>query len=596
MTPKDIMEAASPAAKTSAPAPIPSSVAPPKSADPGRLRADAVSLDVPVRVHGSRVTDVVRGVTPHTEPFEEETSTMIVFPQGGVVRMNTGVSVGQMLVLTNQKTKQDAICRVVKVRANSPTQSYVEVEFTHRQAGYWGVHFSADDEDASALNLSGAEPPVVTSVSLKVEPLAKPSAPAPRNAPANPSAFASIGTKEEVQPAASSTDLKRASAHPPVSQIAPPAAPPVRASAPVVHVAPPAPARVAPPPAHVAPSPEPVEEESFSAVLGQVEAQVKEHANDQVEEVEDTRPARTFGTFTGGASASAQTTRPTDLGARLGADSSVAAQAAAPRNNSWMWIAACAFFLVAGLAGGAFYFRQHPASSAVNSAQPVQQTAPAAETTQSSANANNFAAAPPSSPAPLEAAPDRTSRPITQSAAPAVVQESAISQPRGASQPAVREAQPAAAPAPSQNFAISKATPVARNNSRNVVDAAPTVDGGPAISTAVPDVLSAPSASAPPPPVPAVRVGGLIVQPKLLRAVQPIYPSSARQAGISGNVVISAQVDKAGNVGQTKVVSGPATLQAAALAAMKNWKYSPGTLDGSPVDTTVTVTIHFQQQ
>ena len=170
---KETLEAASPAAKASAPA----SVAPPKSPDLNRLRADAVSLDVPVRVHGSRVTEVVRGVTPHTEPFEEETSTMIVFPQGGVVRMNTAVNVGQMLVLTNQKTKQDAICRVVKVRANSNTQSYVEVEFTHRQAGYWGVHFSADDEDPSVVASTHTDSPVVSSVSMKVEALPKPPAP-----------------------------------------------------------------------------------------------------------------------------------------------------------------------------------------------------------------------------------------------------------------------------------------------------------------------------------------------------------------------------------------------------------------------------------
>src|SRR5277367_980900 len=110
----------------------------------GHLRADAVSLDVPVKVHGSRVTDVVRGITPHTEPFEEQTSTMIVFPQGGVLRMSTAVTAGQMVVLTNLKTGHDAICRVVKVRACAQTQSYVELEFTNRQPGYWGVHFSSD--------------------------------------------------------------------------------------------------------------------------------------------------------------------------------------------------------------------------------------------------------------------------------------------------------------------------------------------------------------------------------------------------------------------------------------------------------------------
>ncbi len=68
---------------------------------------------------------------------------MIVFPQGSVIRMSTAVTVGQMLVVTNLKTRQDAICRVVKVRTFTNMQGYVEVEFTHKQEGYWGVQFSA---------------------------------------------------------------------------------------------------------------------------------------------------------------------------------------------------------------------------------------------------------------------------------------------------------------------------------------------------------------------------------------------------------------------------------------------------------------------
>jgi protein TonB len=101
---------------------------------------------------------------------------------------------------------------------------------------------------------------------------------------------------------------------------------------------------------------------------------------------------------------------------------------------------------------------------------------------------------------------------------------------------------------------------------------------------------------APPPPAAAVRVGGAIVSPKLLHSTAPIYPSTARQAGITGSVVIIARVDKSGNVASTKVISGPATLQAAALLAMRGWKYQPGTLDGVPIETDVTVTIKFQQQ
>ena len=131
----------------------------------GAMRADALSLEVPVKVHGSRVKEVVRGVAPSTEPFEEQTSTMIVFPQGGVLRMSTQANVGQMLVLTNLKTKQDAICRVVKVRANSNLQSYVEVEFTSRQNGYWGVHFPSEGSASSskpASRLAPSDAPVET--------------------------------------------------------------------------------------------------------------------------------------------------------------------------------------------------------------------------------------------------------------------------------------------------------------------------------------------------------------------------------------------------------------------------------------------------
>ena len=95
---------------------------------PAQIHSDAVSLEVPLKVHGSKVTEVMRGIPPHTEPFEEQTSSMIVFPHGGVLRMSTSVNAGQMLVLTNLKSRQDAICRVVKVRTYSNSASYVEVE------------------------------------------------------------------------------------------------------------------------------------------------------------------------------------------------------------------------------------------------------------------------------------------------------------------------------------------------------------------------------------------------------------------------------------------------------------------------------------
>ena len=145
MTPltKETVEATSQTAESA----VPRTVAP--APNPTRQRSEAVSLEIPIKVHGSRVTEVVMGITPHTEPFEEQSTTMIVFAQGGVLKMSTPVTTGQMMVLTNLKTRQDVICRVLKVRNNPNLQSYVEIEFTHPQPGYWGVFFPSDDSESA---------------------------------------------------------------------------------------------------------------------------------------------------------------------------------------------------------------------------------------------------------------------------------------------------------------------------------------------------------------------------------------------------------------------------------------------------------------
>src|SRR5579864_7567042 len=130
------------------------------------LRPDAISLEVAVKVHGSRVIEVARGTAPRTEPFEEQTVTMIVFPQGAVLRMATAVNVSQMLVLTNIKKKQDSICRVLKVRPNANQGSYVEVEFTHRQPGYWGVQFPSE----GPISTTSVAPPQVNLEPQKIAP------------------------------------------------------------------------------------------------------------------------------------------------------------------------------------------------------------------------------------------------------------------------------------------------------------------------------------------------------------------------------------------------------------------------------------------
>jgi TonB family protein len=200
------------------------------------LRADALSLEVPVKVHGSRVSEAAHGAAPHSEPFEEETGTMIVFPHGGVLRMSTAVTASQMLVVTNLKTRQDAICRVVKVRTFSNMQGYVEVEFTHQQPGYWGVHFPSEGparttQPAPAVPV--AAPVAILEAPINPAPVQAVSTPAPFLAPPPPQAV-TIPTPPVVTPAPPPPAV--------MTPVEPPAAPIVPAAftppAPVIPVPP----------------------------------------------------------------------------------------------------------------------------------------------------------------------------------------------------------------------------------------------------------------------------------------------------------------------------------------------------------------------
>ena len=82
---------------------------------------------------------------------------------------------------------------------------------------------------------------------------------------------------------------------------------------------------------------------------------------------------------------------------------------------------------------------------------------------------------------------------------------------------------------------------------------------------------------------------------KLLSSVNPVYPIAAKEAGVQGDVVINAVIDKSGRVRQMKVASGPVLLRQAALNAMREWRYSPSTLDGQPIDGQVVVTLQFRR-
>jgi protein TonB len=85
-----------------------------------------------------------------------------------------------------------------------------------------------------------------------------------------------------------------------------------------------------------------------------------------------------------------------------------------------------------------------------------------------------------------------------------------------------------------------------------------------------------------------------LVPGKPIHRVMPQYPEIAKRLRLEGVVVLHAVVSPEGNVGDVKVVSGNTLLHNAALAAVKQWRYSPSLLNGKAVESAVEIRLTFQ--
>ena len=93
----------------------------------------------------------------------------------------------------------------------------------------------------------------------------------------------------------------------------------------------------------------------------------------------------------------------------------------------------------------------------------------------------------------------------------------------------------------------------------------------------------------PPPPPPTVVVAPIQMQweeaPRLLQMVTPIYPDSARRAGLEGQVGLQIVVDEQGFVTEAEVVyAKPAGIfEEAAVTAILKWVFEPARSGGRPI-------------
>ncbi|MGB6385310.1 MAG: energy transducer TonB [Terriglobales bacterium] len=111
------------------------------------------------------------------------------------------------------------------------------------------------------------------------------------------------------------------------------------------------------------------------------------------------------------------------------------------------------------------------------------------------------------------------------------------------------------------------------------------VDGGTGLSA---------DPAPPPPPAPThpLKVSHW-AEGNLIYRVQPIYPPIARQARVQGAVELRAIISKAGTIENLVVVRGHPMLSAAAIEAVKQWRYRPYLLNNEPIEVETEITVNF---
>jgi TonB family protein len=528
---------------------------------------NAVACEVGVIATGARSSE--KG--GQRELFTEETTTALVFENGGVLRLAAAVVPGQLLFLTHKETKREVVAQVTRKRDFRPMICYVEVEFSEPAPGFWGIEFSEVPALAAAPSQQKERDESVQDAAAIFS--SEPIAPAP-----TPSAQEIAMLNEEVEALREQLKLLQAqkateslpgpAAIPDPSRtkvIEPPHAPadvptqiPVLADAPgdqllrmpnaTGEVSQESPTEVSgvPAGAHVAPP-----HASTSLPAEAAEPPFSE---------EDLLPKPALD-FKNAKAPSKAAFKPNK---KVAADSHPAAM----RKD----LLFAAFVLI--VAGAAWYQNLLPGlpllKNFVSGTAPTIAAHPAASASQKTASAS----------------PD-SGKSLPTSEIPTTPPGEA---PGDASQAAALEkAKPSRLAAP-QTDAKAKSVP------DSAVDAVGTQEKPEVAASAV--KRSAPlslSKAALVSAVPSSDESG-IVPPKLIKAVRAIaspntLPDFAKDN--SGNVTFEALVDTSGHVTSMKAISGSSSLRSAAMAALKQYQYEPATRRGKPVPAHVTVTIKF---
>jgi TonB family protein len=81
--------------------------------------------------------------------------------------------------------------------------------------------------------------------------------------------------------------------------------------------------------------------------------------------------------------------------------------------------------------------------------------------------------------------------------------------------------------------------------------------------------------------------------PEAITKVAPEYPTTCREQGVEGTVMVQALVGKDGRVKDTRIIKSIPMLDAAAVAAVRQWVFKPALAHNQPVAVWVATPVKF---
>jgi hypothetical protein len=460
----------------------------------------------------------------------EETDSVLVHENGGVIRLSAAVAHGQLLLLTNVELKREVIVQVKRKRVHRPTSCFVELEFVEPAPGFWGMEFSA----ATALLPKAAQDAEAAALVISAE--------ATTDEPGEPQA----PTVEEIQAFKREVEVLR-------GQPAMVPTPPESLQAPAV-----APTPAAVPEASVA-SPVAMLSTEVHAAMGSDQAAgapsidnswPKEHIPEPTqwspeEQAQLPQPSLDF--------SMSLPKRKRSLRARGSFTPNF--------RGGILRLVLLITALVVTAVGAAWFKHWLPWQSRPGAPANANASLPPGSPQASNGHEFNNARVASDAPVTSEGAPSRSVVPPSTVSPESKDAVETFAQPSGSNvsetNPPVRKTSPSAS--------LAGKRPIDRPTPKTVTDSV------------------TPSAA-----------GGILVPPKLIKSVRAVASLDALRDFETGNVVIDAVVGTSGEVNFISVLSGPPSLRPAAVESLKEFQYEPATRNGQPVPSHVTIAIHFR--